>query len=247
MKRLPILVTLLGATLLSWPEAAHSQPAAKPVEPLTILVMFKKKSHPFVKYLDDRYHVRMFHAQPEIGKGIPGVEAADKCDVILLSQRRQDTTPEQTEMLKKALLKDRKPIVGIRQASHAFNQWPEIDRQVFGATYKGHFFQDKANQVVQFEPKGKDHPLLAGFKPFMCNGYPYTYTDVASDVEVLMTGGLPGKMQPIVWTRVTKDGQRIFYTRYDEDDLEKSEECRQVLARALFWATQRDIDKAHKK
>lgn len=62
-----------------------------------------------------------------------------------------------------------------------------------------------------------------------------------------MTAGLPNKMQPIVWTRVTKEGQRVFYTRYDEGDLVKSEECRLVLARALFWAAQRDIDKARKK
>lgn len=236
----------LAALALLIPTSVRSQAPADNAEPLTVLVMLIKKTHPFVKYLDDHYRVKFHFAQPEAGKGIPGVEAVDKCQVILLSQRRQDTTPEQTEILKKALLKDRKPIVGIRQASHAFNAWPEIDREVFGATYKGHFFEGKDKQTVQFEPKGKDHPLLAGFKPFMCGGYPYTYTNLAPDVEVLMTGGLPGKMQPIVWTRITKDGQRIFYTRYDEDDLVKSEECRVVLARALFWAASRDLDKARK-
>ena len=236
------VVVLLGGLLLAPWGAAQADP-----EPLSILVMLKKKSHPFVKHLDDNFHVKLHFAQPEMGKGIPGVEAVEKCQVILLAQRREETTPEQTALLKKALLKDRKAIVGIRQASHAFNQWPEIDREVFGATYKGHFFEGKDKQTVQVEPKGKDHPLLAGFKPFMCGGYPYTYTNVSPDVDVLMTGGLPGKMQPIVWTRVTKEGQRVFYTRYDEEDLVKSEDCRQVLARALFWAAQRDIEKARKR
>lgn len=129
----------------------------------------------FRQVLDDNYPVKLSFAQPEKGKGIPSVEAVDKCDVIPLSQRREDTTPEQTDILKKALLKDRKPIVGIRQAGHAFNAWPEIDREVFGATYKGHFFEGKDKQVVQIEPKGKDHPLLAGFKPFMCGDYPYLH------------------------------------------------------------------------
>lgn len=247
MNRIYRMLLLLSAALLITAGAALSDSGKESDgKPLTILVMLQKKTHPFVKYLDDHHHVKLHFAVPEVGKGIPGVEAVDQCDVILLSQRRQDTTPEQTAMLKKALLKDRKPIVGIRQASHAFNAWPEIDREVFGATYKGHFFEGKANQVVQFEPKGKDHPLLAGFKPFMCGGYPYTYTNLAPDVEVLMTGGLPGKMQPIVWTRVTKDGQRIFYTRYDEDDLVKSAECRVVLARALFWAAGRDAKASRK-
>jgi type 1 glutamine amidotransferase len=242
-----VMIGFLAGVLLMPAGIARPGQSGADSAPLTILVMLKKKTHPFIQYLDDRYQVKMHFAIPEPGKGIPGVEAVDRCDVVLLSQRRQDTTAEQTAILKKALLKDRKPIVGIRQASHAFNAWPEIDREVFGATYKGHFFEDKANQVVQFEAKGKDHPLLAGFKPFMCGGYPYTYTNLAPDVEVLMTGGLPNKMQPIVWTRVTKEGQRIFYTRYDEEDLEKNEDCRVVLARALFWAANRDIEKARKK
>jgi len=240
-----LIVALLGMALLSSGGARSA--VEKDAEPLNILAMLIKKDHPFLKYLEDNYRVKLHLAMPEKGKGIPGVEAVDQCQVILLSQRRQDTTPEQTALLKKALLKDRKAMVGIRQASHAFNAWPEIDREVFGATYKGHFFEGKDQQTVQFEPKGKDHPLLAGFKPFMCGDYPYTYTNLAPDVEVLMTGGLPGKMQPIVWTRVTKEGQRVFYTRYDEDDLVKSEECRLVLARALFWAAGRDLEKARKK
>lgn len=48
-------------------------------------------------------------------------------------------------------------------------------------------------------------------------------------------------------TRVTKDGGRVFYTRFDEDDLAKSEDCRLMVTRALFWSAQRDIDKARKK
>lgn len=247
MNRFSRILPLVSAALLitvgvALPDAGKADDGRPP----TILVMLKKKTHPFVKYLDEHYHVKLHFAVPETGKGIPGVEAVERCDVILLSQRRENTTPEQTALLKKALLKERKPIVGIRQASHAFNAWPEIDREVFGATYKGHFFEGKDRQTVQFEPKGKDHPLLAGFKPFMCGGYPYTYTNLAPDVDVLMTGGLPGKMQPIVWTRVTKDGQRVFYTRYDEDDLVKSEDCRLVLVHALFWAAGRDA-KAYRK
>jgi type 1 glutamine amidotransferase len=217
-------------------------------QPLTVLVMLKKKTHPFVHYLEDHYQVKLHFAQPsKDSDGIPGVDAVDKCDVILLSLRRTDTTPEQTEKLKKAILQDHKPVVGIRQASHAFNRWPEIDQQVFGATYRGHFFEGKDKQFVQVEPKAKDNPLVAGFKPFVCNGYLYGYTNVAADVELLMSGGLPGKIHPVTWTRVTKDGLRSFYTRYDEEDLVKSEDCRQMLARALFWAANRDIDKARKR
>lgn len=242
--RFAALATLTAATLIaSAPARTRAGDAPKP---LAVLVMMKKKGHPFLKHLEDNYRVQLQYAIPEAGKGIPGVEAVGKCDVLLLSQRRQDTTEEQTKALKKALLEDRVPVVGIRQASHAFNAWPEIDREVFGARYGGHFFEGKDKQTVQIEPKGKDNPLVAGFNPFMCNGYPYRYTEVAADVEVLMTGGLPGKMQPVTWTRVTKDGRRAFYTRFDETDLAKSEDCRAMATGALFWAAGKDAEKFKK-
>ncbi|MGE3805594.1 MAG: hypothetical protein AB7K24_13040, partial [Gemmataceae bacterium] len=144
---IPYAVLVVAMMVLS----ARPAPPARQDDPLAILVMLKKGNHPFVKYLQDNYHVKLYLAQPEKGKGIPGIENVGKCDVILLSQRREDTTPEQTALLKKALLEDHKGMVGIRQASHAFNAWPEIDRQVFGATYKGHFFEGKDKQTVQVE------------------------------------------------------------------------------------------------
>jgi type 1 glutamine amidotransferase len=240
------LLLLLGSTFGLLVGAAPEAPSDRP-EKLAILVMLKKKTHPFVKYLEDNYRVKFHFALPEGGAGIPGVKAVEECDVILLSQRRQDTTPEQTDLLKKALLKDHKGIVGIRQASHAFNRWPEIDREVFGATYRGHFFEGKDRQFVQIEEKAKDNPLVAGFKPFVCNDYLYGYTNIAPDVEVLMSGGLPGKIQPVTWARVTREGLRAFYTRYDERDLETSEDCRRMVSRALFWAAGKEPEKYRNK
>jgi type 1 glutamine amidotransferase len=211
---------------------------AEPQKPLKILVMLKKKNHPYVKYLEENFAVVLMFATPDAdkSKGIPGAEKIGEADVVLLSLRRTDTTEAQTKAIKDALTKGKKPIVGIRQASHAFNAWPEIDREVFGAKYGGHFFEQKDKQIVQLEPNGKLNPITKDFKPFMCNDYPYTYTQIASDVDVLMTGGLPGKMQPLTWVRTTKDGQRSFYTRYDEDDLVSSADCRTMVTRALFWA-----------
>ena len=61
-------------------------------------------------------------------------------------------------------------------------------------------------------------------------------------------GGIPGKMMPVTWTRVVKaTGGRVFYTRYDPDDLKKDEGCRQMVARALFWAADREIAAVTKK
>lgn len=59
---------------------------------------------------------------------------------------------------------------------------------------------------------------------------------------MLMSGGPPGKLMPVTWTRINKDnGERVFYTRYDPKDLRDDEKLRHMVARALFWAANREI------
>lgn len=38
------------------------------------------------------------------------------------------------------------------------------------------------------------------------------------------------------------NGPRIFYTRYDPDDVMKDEGVRNMVVRAIGWATQRDLE-----
>lgn len=216
--------------------------------PLKVLVACSKGqlSH-YEKWLEDHFHVKCSWAGNEGKKdekpGLAGLEALNTCDVMLLNLYRVHPTPEQLSQLQ-AYFKKGKPVVGLRKASHAIQTWLEIDQIVFGAKYGGHFFDKKNEQTVFVDAKGKGHPIVGDFKPFMCGGGLYNYTNLASDVEVLMSGGYPGKAMPVTWLRVNKETSgRVFYTRYDPNDLKKDEALRQMTARALFWAANREIKK----
>jgi type 1 glutamine amidotransferase len=200
------------------------------------------------KHLEENFHVVCVRIDADKGGEVPGAAKLADCDVMLLNHYRTQPTEEQLKHLHKFFLSG-KPVVGTRKASHSYQNWLEIDQAVFGAKYGGHFFEQKAEQTVFLEPKGKDNPLVKDFKPFMCGGGLYTYTKLAPDVEVLMSGGPAGKSMPVTWLRINKErsNQRVFYTRYDPDDAAKSPDVRDLLVKALFWAADRAIEKARKK
>lgn len=240
--RFPLL--LLFLVLLAVSSAGRGAVPPSRDGPLKVLVACSKNqlSH-YQKWLEANYRVKCAWAGDEGKKGpgaLQGLESLDDCDVLLLNLYRTEPTREQLDRIKK-YFRAGKPVVGLRKASHSFKNWLEADRVVFGAKYGGHFFEGKKEQTVRVEKKAKDDPLVSGFKPFLCGGGLYRYTELAPEVEVLMSGGPPGKSMPVTWTRIHKEtGGRIFYTRYDPKDLQKDEGCRQMVARALFWAAKRE-------
>jgi type 1 glutamine amidotransferase len=200
------------------------------------------------KHLEDEFHVECVRIDAQKGGEIPDAARVAGCDVMLLNHYRTMPTKEQLAHLKEYVLSG-KPVVGTRKASHAYQNWLEIDKVVFGARYGGHFFERRKEQTVSIEPEAKGDPLVKDVEPVIPGGGLYKYTELADDVEVLMSGGPPGKSMPVVWRRVVKgrNGQRVFYTRYDPSDVEKHPGIRDSVVRALFWAADRDIEQARKE
>ena len=56
-------------------------------------------------------------------------------------------------------------------------------------------------------------------------------------------------MMPQTWQRIVKarGDQRVFYTRYDPNDVSKYPEVRDLVVEALFWAANRDEQQFRKK
>jgi type 1 glutamine amidotransferase len=185
------------------------------------------------QYLEKNYAVRCTRAFARSKTDLPGLDNLDSCDVAVLFTRRIELQGEQLERLKRYCLSG-KPLVGIRTASHAIQTWLDLDREVLGGDYKGHF---KAGPLAKVEivAKAKDHPVLRGVQPFASQGSLYKNADVAKDVEVLLQGSIPGeKAQPMAWTRLHKGG-RIFYTSLGhQKDFEEPNFVR-LLANALYW------------
>ena len=82
---------------------------------------------------------------------------------------------------------------------HGFQKWLEMDKDVLGGDYKGHF----GAGVADLKPieKQKDHPILKGITPFKTNGSLYKNPNVASDVTVLVQGYMGKESEPVAWTR----------------------------------------------
>jgi putative membrane-bound dehydrogenase-like protein len=189
------------------------------------------------QYLESHYNVQCSRAFRKADNDLPGLENLETCDVMVLFTRRLTISGEQLERVKK-YCQSGKPIVALRTASHAFQNWLALDKEVLGGNYKNHYKDGPVMQVSIVE-KNKDHPVLKGVKPFRSVGSLYKNTGLAADNTVLLMGTIPDHTEPIAWTR-THNGGRVFYTSlghprdFDEPDFVR------LLVNALFWTTQRE-------
>jgi type 1 glutamine amidotransferase len=175
---------------------------------------------------------RVFGA--DAGDKLPDLEALETCDVMVLFARRVTLPPDQLERVKKYCRAGR-PLVGIRTASHAFQNWPEFDQEVLGGHYQMHYGTGPAVQV-SLVGKAADHAVLAGVKPFASPYSLYRNTGLAADVTVLLEGTIPDHTEPVAWTRV-QNGGRVFYTSLGGPlDFQDPSFIRMVTS-AVFWVT----------
>ncbi|PYJ02877.1 MAG: hypothetical protein DME25_14685, partial [Verrucomicrobia bacterium] len=163
----------------------------------------------FQKYLETNYHVtcRLVSGKDK-GEGLPGLEALDDSDLLIVFTRRVALPPAQLERIQKYISSGR-PIIGLRTASHAFANYLEFDHEVLGGNYKGHF--DDSEVQVKLVASQAGHPVLKGVSPFTSRKL-YKNPEIAKDVIVLLEGTLPDHhTEPVAWTRVHAGG-RVFYT-----------------------------------
>ncbi len=187
-------------------------------------------------YLEKRYSIRCSRAFRKADNDVPGLENLETCDVMVLFARRLTIQGEQLERVKKYCLAG-KPLVGIRTASHAFQNWLELDKEVLGGNYQNHYPAGPPT-IVNATETGKSHPILAGVRLTRSAGSLYKNTGLAGDVAVLLTGSNPGHTEPIAWTRAYRGG-RIFYTSLGHQRDFEDENFLRLIANALYWTTQR--------
>jgi putative membrane-bound dehydrogenase-like protein len=194
----------------------------------------------FQKYLEDRYHVQCSRAFRRSDDDVRGLENLEHCDVMLLFTRRLSISGQQLERVKKYCAAG-KPVVAVRTASHAFQNWLALDRDVLGGDYQGHY--GVAPLVdVRLRLQTKDHPILDGVRAFQSPGSLYKNPRVAPDVEVLLTGSIRDHTEPVAWTRL-HNGGHIFYTSLGHPQDFNEESFRQLLANALFWCVKRPVSR----
>ena len=192
------------------------------------------------KYLEANYAVECSRAFRKTDTDVPGLEGLETCDVAVFFTRRLKIDGEQLDRVKKYAAAG-KPMVAIRTASHGFQNWLEMDKEVFGGDYNMHH-KDGPTCKVKIADAGRDHPVLAGVKPFDSVGSLYRNEKLAKDVTVLMTGTIPDRTEPLTWVREHKGG-RVFYTSLGHPkDFEEPAFVR-LIANALFWTARKEVPK----
>lgn len=169
---------------------------------------------------------------------LPGLDRLAGCDVALFFTRRLTITGPQLDAVK-GFAASGKPVVGVRTASHGFQNWLGMDREVFGGDYKNHW---KAGPVCEVKVAGSSHPTLKGVKSFRSPGSLYKNPLPAADVTVLLTGTAAGKTEPVAWVRergVAGKRQRVFYTSLGHPDDFRQPDFVTLLTNGLNWAAGR--------
>src|SRR5687768_4647988 len=84
----------------------------------------------FKQFLESNYAVNCVYLERK-GDQIPGLEALKSADLSIFYLRRM-TLPEGQLAQIKSYVNSGKPLIGLRTASHAFENWKEFDNTVLG-------------------------------------------------------------------------------------------------------------------
>ena len=155
-------------------------------------------------------------------------------DVMVIFTRRLNTEGEELERFK-SYCNLGNPIVGIRTASHAYQNYLEFDRDVLGGSYAGHFGHGPIAHV-QIKKGNADHPILEGIPDFDSYGSLYKNQNNVKDTTILMTASTSeGNREPVAWTRI-HNGGRIFYTSLGHQQDFSIDHFLALLTNAILWA-----------
>jgi nicotinamidase-related amidase/type 1 glutamine amidotransferase len=205
------------------------------------------------RHLQRDFRLAFYYEDAEDHHQIPGIEALGEADVVVLSVRRR-ALPEAQLNVFRQFVKDGKPVVGIRTASHAFALrsgeppegravWPEFDRDVLGGNYQGHHGsasgEDPANCVWSL-PAGQKHPAMQGFPEgeVAVRSWLYKTSPLGPKTETLMMGRAGERLphEPVTWTNVHCGGGRVFYTSLGHREEFEMPAFRRLLVHGVYWA-----------
>ena len=238
-----LFIALFGLGSLLLPTSTSAGNSSKQIHLAIVATQGKNQLKRYKEYLEKTHNMKVTWIEAnrsnKDSEFIGDLSQLEKCDVILSNIYRTWAPPEQLKQLKKAFLS--KPVVGLRKAHHGFQNWQEADKEVFGVDYRGHYGNSK-NSFLEVTKKHTNHPAFKKLKVTIPGGGCYGHTDLADDLEVYMIGGQKGKEpHPQTWSRIVKNrgNQRVFYTRYDPENLEDNETVRDMVTHMIYWAADR--------
>ena len=186
----------------------------------------------FHEYIEKNHPVQATQIIYESEDDDQSLEPLEDTDVLLVFTRRLNTTGKELDRFKTYCAKGR-PIVGVRTASHAYQNWLDFDKDVLGGDYQGHYGGGVIAHA-EVNPSAKDHSILQGISNFDSYGSLYKNPSLASDTTLLLTGTTEEHTEPVTWTRIHHGG-RVFYTSLGHQRDFEVEMFLCLLANAVLW------------
>jgi type 1 glutamine amidotransferase len=246
------LCRIRAIAVTAWLFATVLTNAAEPANKPTVVLIsgeFEYKSSEtlpaFKRFLETNHGFNCIFLERTQGEDIPGLDALDRADLVLLFARRMTLPAKQLGKIKQYVESGR-PLIGLRTASHAFENWKEWDHDVLGGNYHNHH----ANELVatiRVAAGAADHPILKGVeKEFIAGGSLYRNAPLPPSSAVLLTGSVTNlPPEPVAWTHSYK-GARIFYTSLGHPKDFENSSFRRLLVNAIFWTLNRPAPEAGK-
>ena len=200
----------------------------------------------FKQYLATNYGFNCIYLERTQGEEIPGLDALEKADLAIIFVRRMTLPKEQLGKIKK-FIDSGKPLIGLRTASHAFENWKEWDHDVLGGNYHNHY-GNELNAVIRVRPEAADHPILKGVeKEFAAGGSLYRNAPLPPfSSTVLLTGNVTNQPpEPVAWIHDYK-GARIFYTSLGHPKDFENRSFQRLLVNAIHWTLNRTAPQGEK-
>jgi len=200
------------------------------------------------------FEISLVYADPEEPNHFPGLDVLRDADVLLLSVRRRNPTPEQMALFR-GHLEAGKPLVGIRTASHPFHQrepetapdglaqWRDFDPEILGGNYHGHH-SGKLTSFARVNEDHADHPILADIdsRRFQTFGSLYEVRPLGEATTPLLIGSARSvqEAEPVAWTHESPAGGRVFYTSLGHPYDFEIPNFRRLLRNALYWVVEKE-------
>ncbi len=188
----------------------------------------------FAKRLEQQYGYRCTTIIRNEEHRFPSLDALDQADLVVLFARRMQLPVEQLGQVKRYVESGR-PVIGLRTASHAIQNWLDFDKLVLGGNYRGHH-KNKLSGNASVVPTAKGNPILSGVADeFKMGGSLYKNTPLANAAKPLLSGVVEGyPSEPVAWTHSYK-GNRTFYTSLGHVDDFANPNFHKLVTNAITW------------
>ncbi len=182
-------------------------------------------------HLEKHYDATCSRAFRMAADWLPGRDTLEQADCLLLLGRGPDLDGRQVRRIRRFCQRG-KAVVAVQVGGPPPKGWPEMDRELFGATCHGDC--GNASTEVFAVDAARDHPALAGVEPFVACGALQRVSDLDSSATVLLRGIHGGPTTPVAWTRLYAGGRIFCTTLGDPHDFHRREFLR-LLAGAVYW------------